>query len=159
MLDYIVKPIWNADIDDVIANVSDIERQEFELMSGGMPLDRGLMLLNLAESEVANAYYTPDNQFFGIIGWAQVGEHSGRYCIWAIFNDWPDKNPVSFCKITKKIVADLSRVGYRFENYLLKDNVGTIKWLKAIGFTFEDKEYDLHGHKWLHFVMEFSDDG
>ncbi len=144
--------IKEAHIEELIKTARQIERDEFELMSG-KPFPTALRE-SLQKSDI-KASIIHNGHLAGIVSFYQPCLMDDSWFIGWIGTDYIPDHPIEFVKKSKLFVANLYKLGYRFENYLLEDNLPSIRWLKAIGFTFDGKDYRFKNRNWLRFEKEF----
>ena len=74
--------------------------------------------------------------------------------VWMLHTDVPARWGLMFAKYSRTALANLfdSSDCRRIENFVLADNVRTIRWLQFLGFKF-DFHFIMSSRRWLHFYM------
>lgn len=160
---YLHEDISLEDIKEVVSNLTDIDRKELLATSHLRPythtydetkvlethIKLGVMYGTLTYKIIYN------NELLGIIGLRKVANMENNYVIWLVSNNKFHKYSKTFMKECKNFIRDVI-IDTKFSvfNYIHKDNVRNIKWLRRLGFTVKtDTVYDFSGEPFYYFYM------
>jgi len=129
-----------------------IDRFEFEVMSGGQPLHENLMHL-LGRSVRARAAYV-DGRLVCIYGVISSTMLSTTGNPWLCATDALDEKEVRRVFLAN-MGPELQWVCEGFDrlwNLVSAENQVAIRWLKWMGFIFDETQYDVRGYPFLRFA-------
>lgn len=143
-----------SDIDDLIKDVRDIDRLEFELMSNGESLHD--MLSDLHAKSIRARTARVDGHVVAIYGMIRQTILGGTGNPWMIATNEIYKTNVrrAFLQNTKRELAWLAGDLNYLWNLVHSKNVIAIRWLKWIGFKFDGSGFVSGEHEFLKFYME-----
>ena len=144
-----IKNSWSSDVDYIYKNLREIDRFECKSVSGGTGeealyngLEKGLICKTIfVEGRPAAMYgLTPiDKKSFGVV--------------WLLGTDETRKATDILVKRSKEILDEMLELRPTIFNYVSVKNKTSIRWLKAIGFSFkpEPVTYGIAGEKFYLF--------
>jgi hypothetical protein len=152
MAEYEICDATLEDIEYLASNLRDIDKREIAAVSGRST--KAVLMSGATKSEYCKVAIV-DGVPMCIYGVSRAGALSGVGYIWLLGTDEIDKHAVKFirgCAIQiSEIVKDFNLV----ENWCHAENKKTIRWLKWLGFTFEDpKPYGRKKEMFHKFYME-----
>ena len=153
-MSYLIHKPSQSDIDLMVFMARDIDRFEFDVMSG-KPFDVSLPELITRSGDTVSVAYV-DGDLVAIYGCCAPTVLS------LDANPWMVATPAIAQKNVRRVFLEnsaaqlrqMSASYTRLWNMVSADNKIAIRWLKWLGFQFEVQPYRVSGHKFLMFHME-----
>lgn len=146
-----------ADLAFMEANMRDMDRLEFNLMSGGLSILTCLHKLNLRSSKMLVGKWKGEPVvLYGVTPVSLLGRQGQP---WLAATDRITEGPIAraFLRESRRALADLAD-GYDYLwNLVHAENSIAIRWLKWLGFNFTGLGLNVQGHRFEHFKMELED--
>ena len=130
----------DAKISDAITigkNMREADRKEIWSASRLRPYKACVM--SLIDSQLAFAVEF-DGVTVAIMGVVHLSLMSNRGVIWLLGTDGIDKLPITFGRHTKNIIEEFFQEWDSLENWVHKDNLKSLKWLRLAGFEIGDPQ-------------------
>lgn len=143
----------DADLDLMETRIRDMDRFEFDVMSGGKTVRACLDHLK-ANSRRSRAAYL-DGQIVAVYGVLAKTALTPVGNPWLAATDMIDRSDVrrEFVRHTMDQMRWAADGFTSLWNLVSSKNTISIRWLKWIGFDFDGPSYDIHGHRFLEFRM------
>lgn len=148
-----ISDLTDEDMALMAENIRDMDRFEFDIMSGGKPVIEILQHL-MRRSVRARAAYV-DDRLVAVYGVINQTVLSGVGNPWLAATDMIERPDVrrAFIRHTRSELAWLAEGLSTFWNMVYAENKLAIRWLKWTGFIFDGTEFDVRGHRFLKFEM------
>ena len=153
-MEIIIRHTISSDIDYISKHMRLADKKEVYRASGNRP--RRALELARKVSECWTGLI--DGVPVAIFGCSGADSVTGRGSPWMLGTDEIKDHGVAIAGISKRFVAFLQQSYYYLENYVDCDNELSIKWLKWLGFSFDDPcPYGLFGKSFMKFYWKSED--
>jgi hypothetical protein len=153
----LIRPATLDDVPFFAENLRDIDRLEFDVMSGGKPLEDNLA--SLIDRSRAPLVGEDDGEPFTIFGVVRPTLISGTGHPWMAATPKIEERRVArtFLGRSREGLGRIAGDCNFLWNLVHEHNETSIRWLKWMQFVFTGESYDIRGHKFLYFKMEPDD--
>lgn len=148
-----IHDLTDIDLINIAANIRDIDRFEFEIMGGGAPLSESLAHMKAKSVRARAAYW--DGQIVAAYGLLAPTALSFEGNPWLVSTHALNDRNVrrEFIRYTEQEFTWLCQGFDHLWNIISPKNTVAIRWLRWLGFQFDEQAFEIQGHPFLKFQM------
>jgi len=142
-----------GDIEYIAANMRTIDVEEIKLAGNHSPLE---CLTDGVNHSTYCRVIEINGRPAAILGLVPTNILGRTGIIWLLGTDDIELHAKAFCELCRQELAAMMKRAERVENFVWAENKVSIRWLKWLGFEFEDKEiiWGMEKAIFLHFYKE-----
>ena len=132
-----------GDIEYIAANMRAVDAEEIRLAGNHDPLE---CLTKGASHSVYCRVIEINGRPAAILGLVPLDNMNDRGICWLLGTDDIERHAKAFCELCRQELAAMMKRAERVENFVWAENRVSIRWLKWLGFEFEQARF-LHFYK------------